>query len=506
MPVTSRKWFVSCAALLALSLLLRLVAMSNVVLIPEEAYYWMYSRHLSWGYYDHPPMVAWVIRAGTTVFGDTELGVRVTGCLLMCGASVLMFAVARLWYPRRVALISAMALQALPVYFGVGFIATMESSLLFFWLACLLGVSVALRHGESWGWYLAGAAMGAAMLSKYTGVFLGAGAVLAVCLHKPWRRHLRTPHPYLGSLIAVAMFTPVVMWNARHDWASFRFQFVDRYATAAKLSAWDVFTFFAGQLAILTPIPLALLIRTGLRRMRTARLLRQPRTLFAVCFCVPMLLVLAYKALRYPVHLSWAFPAYLAAIPATVNLAFAAVRLGRGRTMLNWAGAIRLTALACVAVNVLAAFYLLVLQPRVDWVEAFGPWRQLAMLVQRHVEELEHLSGREPLVVAGGKYRLASVLAFYREPIEPDVDASRFTTSGWLLGVNGIGYQFWLDDRQWVGRDCVFVADGRSDKARPASKFAHVDFVPDANMASLKRHGYFVTFCRDFRPARSRSR
>jgi dolichol-phosphate mannosyltransferase len=140
-----RRWLIVAAGLLAAMLLLRVAVMSNLVLMPEEAYYWMYARHLNWGYFDHPPMVAWVIRAGTEIFGNTEFGVRFVAGMLMFAASALMYAFARLWYGRGVALVSALLLQILPAYAGIGFIATMESALVSWWLVCLLGVSLVLR-------------------------------------------------------------------------------------------------------------------------------------------------------------------------------------------------------------------------------------------------------------------------------------------------------------------------------------------------------------------------
>src|SRR5437868_5289786 len=61
---------------------LRLAAAAWTPLTFDEAYYWMWSRHLAGGYYDHPPMVAIVIRLGTLIAGDTELGVRLVSILL----------------------------------------------------------------------------------------------------------------------------------------------------------------------------------------------------------------------------------------------------------------------------------------------------------------------------------------------------------------------------------------------------------------------------------------
>ena len=62
--------------------ILRLAAAAWTPLTFDEAYYWMWSRHLAGGYYDHPPAVALVIRLGTMIAGDTEFGVRVVSILL----------------------------------------------------------------------------------------------------------------------------------------------------------------------------------------------------------------------------------------------------------------------------------------------------------------------------------------------------------------------------------------------------------------------------------------
>src|SRR4030095_7472342 len=192
----SRRWTVVIVILLAAAVGLRVAAMAGMVLVPEEAYYWMYSQHPSLSYFDHPPMVAWLIGSGTQLFGNTEFGVRVGGALLMLAASAVMYVFGRIWFSRKAALLAALLLQTLPVYFGAGLIATMDSALVFFWLLGLVGLSVALRRQRAWGGCVPGVGLGGAMWSKYTGVFLGLGALLAVLGPPPWRRHLRSVHPY----------------------------------------------------------------------------------------------------------------------------------------------------------------------------------------------------------------------------------------------------------------------------------------------------------------------
>ena len=80
-------------ALVGYAFFLRLLYGAQIELIPEETYYWNYSRHLDIGYLDHPPMVAWLIKLGTLLFGDTEFGVRFGA--LCCGKSAIICLVQR---------------------------------------------------------------------------------------------------------------------------------------------------------------------------------------------------------------------------------------------------------------------------------------------------------------------------------------------------------------------------------------------------------------------------
>jgi 4-amino-4-deoxy-L-arabinose transferase-like glycosyltransferase len=163
---------------------LRLGAAPWTPLTFDEAYYWMWSKHLAGGYYDHPPGVAAVIRLGTMIAGDTELGVRLVSILLALPMSWAVYGTAA-------------------ILFG--------------------GVRVAATAATERGaWWLAvGAAVGAALLSKYTALLFGP-AILIWLVSVPKLRHwLISPWPYLGAVASLALFSPVIFWNADHHWVSF---------------------------------------------------------------------------------------------------------------------------------------------------------------------------------------------------------------------------------------------------------------------------------------------
>lgn len=488
-----KRYGIAVLVLLAAALVLRMVCMEKVPLVPEEAYYWMYSQHPSLSYFDHPPMVAWVIRAGTLLLGNTELGVRAGGAFLMLAASALMYLYGRIWFGRAAGLVAAVLLQSLPIFFGAGIIATMDSALVFFWLVGLVGVSFALREQRAWGWYLAGIGLGGAMLSKYTGVFLGPGAVLAVLAFPPWRRHLRTIHPYLAALLALALFSPVLIWNAQHEWASFRFQFVDRFSGKV-FSAGSVARYAALQLIVATPLLLAGLGWLYTRTLRSRRRLLTPRWLIAVSFSLPLLLVMSYKSFRYDIHINWTLPVYLSVFPAIARLGMARWRCARRGTV-RFAGP-RIafaSVVACLSANLLLLVYVLAIQPRTGWVAALNTWPELAKAVESVEEQLEAETGREPLIIANGKYRLASELAFYRTPLEHASRASDFTTSQWILGGEGLGYPYWA--KPWKQSPIIVVADDNNIGSF-APHFRQFTVVRELKLAGKKKYQIAVALDR----------
>lgn len=475
-------WTVAALVLWAASLGLRVAAMIWLPLAPEEAYYWMYSQHAALSYFDHPPMVAWLIGLGTWLFGHNEFGVRAMGGLLMLLASGLMYLFGRMWFGWRAGLAAGVLLQVLPMYFGVGLIATMDSALLFFWLLCLWGVSVALRKQRPWGWYVAGVGLGGAMLSKYTGVFLGVGALLVMLAHRPWRQQLRTVHPYASALLALVLFSPVVIWNAQHEWASFRFQSVERFAGHA-FNPHGVVEFVGLQLLVATPLVLAGLVWIGWRLTRGKRAVRW---WIALCFSLPLLALMSYKSFYYRIHLNWTLPVYVSVFPGLTWLALAqwrrARRTGHGLVL----GRVAMgTMVGCMGLTLLAMAYLLALQPRMGWISAFGPWRELAAIVEKDEDLLDRESGIEPLIIANGKYRLASVLAFYRTPLENHVRASQFTTSQWIVSGPGLGFAYWTERTNWIGRDCI-VVDDDGDIEKFAPYFETFEVLDDPRLTGTK--------------------
>ncbi|WP_079572887.1 glycosyltransferase family 39 protein [Bradyrhizobium erythrophlei] len=240
---------------------LRIVYASVIDLRTDEAYYWTWSKESVLSFLDHPPMIAWFIRFGTAIFGDTNLGVRFAGILAMLATQLLLADIVRRVTHdfRAIALVVLMPEAAL--YYGLLMAkVSPDVALIPFAVAMLWALVRLAESGDGRWWLAAGVFAGLSLLSKFTAM-LWLPAVAAFMLVPSWRRRwLSSPYPWAAALIAVAVFSPVLIWNAGHDWASFRFQFVRAFA-AHELSLRTVGDFIGLQFGlvgiILMPVVLS---------------------------------------------------------------------------------------------------------------------------------------------------------------------------------------------------------------------------------------------------------
>jgi 4-amino-4-deoxy-L-arabinose transferase-like glycosyltransferase len=226
-----RRWLV-VAALIAAMTLLRVIYASLLDLRTDEAYYWTWSKESVLSFLDHPPMIAWFIRFGTAIFGDTNFGVRFAGLLAMLVTQLLLAdIVRRVTHDVRAVAIAVLMPEA-ALYYGLLMAKVSPDIALIPFVTAMVWALVRLAESEDARWWLAsGLFAGLALLSKFTAV-LTLPAVLAFMLVPRWRgRWLRSLYPWAAALIAFALFLPVLIWNMQHDWASFRFQFVRATAT-----------------------------------------------------------------------------------------------------------------------------------------------------------------------------------------------------------------------------------------------------------------------------------
>src|SRR5229473_6730932 len=227
-------------SLIAVLTLMRLVYAHALDLRTDEAYYWTWSKESALSFLDHPPMIAWFIRFGTAIFGDTNLGVRFAGVLAMLVTQLLLADIVRRVTHDFRAIVLAVLMPEAALYYGLLMAKVSPDVAMIPFAVAMLWALVRLHEsGDARWWLAAGVFAGLALLSKFTVVML-VPAIAAFMLVPDWRRRwLMSPYPWCAALIAATLFLPVLIWNYQHDWASFKFQLVRATAT----HDWSLRTF-----------------------------------------------------------------------------------------------------------------------------------------------------------------------------------------------------------------------------------------------------------------------
>lgn len=194
----------------------------------DESYHYLYTTHPALSYFDHPPMLMWVARAGILLCGGWvhPISLRLGFVLLFAVTTWVMYRWVGRWYSAWAGFYAALLLNLSAYYLAAGGFALPDGPFLLFalltsWALC---EAIVAKPRQILPWVWVGLGFGGALLSKYHAVLLPAGVVLYALITPGARWLLRSPGPYLAVAIGFAAFTPVLIWNAENDWASFVFQ------------------------------------------------------------------------------------------------------------------------------------------------------------------------------------------------------------------------------------------------------------------------------------------
>ena len=165
---SSINWRILAITCTAFIIALKLVYLGTTELIPDEAYYWNYKEHLSIGYLDHPPMIAWVIWLGTSIFGDNEFGVRIIPYLSGLVTLYFIYRLTKLLFDQTSAYIALFITSILPFSVASGFLATTDALQVMLWAICLFLIAHITINKSSLSWIGLGICIGLGMLSKYS--------------------------------------------------------------------------------------------------------------------------------------------------------------------------------------------------------------------------------------------------------------------------------------------------------------------------------------------------
>jgi 4-amino-4-deoxy-L-arabinose transferase-like glycosyltransferase len=414
--------------------IVRFVSIARLPLANGEAYYATWSRFLDWSYYDHPPLIAWMVRL-TTALGTSSASVRLGPVLCAAAFGLLFYRLAERFFGPRAALLSLLLVTAIPVFLISSIVLNPEAPLAPLWVGYLLVLEGMRERDDTFRPLLAGAILGAAFLAKYTAVLLVPTTFLYLAFSAPARRWLRRPSLYAGGAIALLIALPVLLWNEAHGWPTLRLHLVERASvgvpvagenainhmmedasTTGTSTLQSVARLLVGQVLSYSPLLAPALVIALVRTLRRAR--QDDRDLFLASFSWPVLVLVLAAMLRVKdAEQHWTMVAFIPAAIAAGRYAEEAWVSARRFSYVTAAGvALSFIGLGVgvVATHSDALVRLLSpahYDPRADLSNEMAGWDQVRASVARAARNANaNANGNEEVVLASNHYAMCGRL------------------------------------------------------------------------------------------------
>ncbi|MDF2433262.1 MAG: hypothetical protein JWP44_2893 [Mucilaginibacter sp.] len=315
--------------LIAVSTALRLFFASLTELGADEVYYWTYALKLQWNYFDHPPIVAWLIRLTTgNLMFHNEIFVRLGAVLTSAICTWLIYKLGTLinnvqtgWY--------AALLYTTSIYCSVtaGTNIIPDGPELVFWLASILLLIKISRLADNdrksdMLWCLFGLTAGLCIMSKVHGVFLWFGVLLYVLIVN--RNLLKNRGIYLSAVITLIIVSPIIIWNVQNDFITYKFHSSRVSITGSGIYLAGFVKEVFGEIAANNPVNVFLLISAVILAFKGKLPVDKKETMILLFCSLPLIITVLIIALSRETFAYWSGPAY------TTLLILPAVKLATG--------------------------------------------------------------------------------------------------------------------------------------------------------------------------------
>ena len=304
--------------LILVAAVIRMLVAASVELGNDEVYYWTYSQHLEWNYFDHPPMVALWIRifTGNLWLQSHELFVRLGSIISGAVGTWLMYKIGTQLQSERVGWIAACLYNA-SLYASIiaGLFIMPDSPQMVFWCACLYLLLKILASDRSWRyWLLFGLCAGLCIMSKVHGAFLWIGFVLFILVQK--RAYLKRPQLYVSLLLTAVIASPILIWNINNHFATFQYHGERVAVQHVSFNATSFFRELFGEVFYNNPI-VVFLSFFAIRAVYRNKKLRTADTAIYLWIALPMIALLLFVSMFRNTLPHWSGPAYVTLLPIT---------------------------------------------------------------------------------------------------------------------------------------------------------------------------------------------
>jgi len=356
----------------------------------DEAYYWLWSTKLQLSYYDHPPMVAYLIKL-FTVFSDNELFIRLGAVFCMTISAWYVYILSKEIYDINVAWLALITGIILPAT-SMGYtIITPDAPLVLFWTTSTYYSYLALFKGGWKNYVLAGANIGLLMLSKYTSVLFLGFLLLFMLIKMP--KKLLNVKPWTAIILAFIIFSPVIIWNYQYDWISFLFQYEHGTSSTFQIEFNKPIKYLGGLFVVFTPVFFAMLLYGTFKYKNW--FYDNKRFYLAFSYIFPLVFFL-YKALYKKMELNWVAIAF---IPGMILFAYTVIEYRFKRLYI--AGAV-LSTLLTLALHFPLLF---MLPPKLNIHNRISGYKEVVEHIQQYIEPGD--------VLFGDRLNRAAILTYY---------------------------------------------------------------------------------------------
>lgn len=413
------QWLRLGYAFIGFMLLLNLMYLASglIELSEDEAYQWVWSKHMALSYYSKPLMIACTQWLGTHIWGDTAFGVRFFAPVI---GAIIGFILLRFFAREvnaRAGFFLILIVSATPLLALGSVLMTIDPLLVLFWTAAMISGWKAVKpEGKTADWLWTGLWFGLGFLSKYMQAAQLACFVIFFILWKPARAHLRKPGPYLALLINLIFTAPVVIWNQQHDWITLSHVSTNAGTSKPWLPSWshlnDFATFVVVETFLLNPIFLIAAIWAAIAFWRRGR--HDPRMIFLFSMGAPLFLGIMLWSFHSSIKPNWVAPAVLPMMCVATIYWDTRWRLGV-RALKGWLIAGMVLGIAVVAFmhepDLIQHFAGHPLPPKIDPSTRVRAYRAMADVVEAEREKL--LADGKPVFLIGAHYGTAGHLSFY---------------------------------------------------------------------------------------------
>jgi len=395
----------------------------------DEAYQWLWSKHLALSYYSKPLGIALIQWAGTALFGDTDFGVRFFSPVFAAVLSVLIFRFMAREAGPRAAFCLLLITFATPLLVAGSILMTIDPPLVLCWMwAVVAGWRAVQPDGKTRDWLMAGLALGLGFLCKYTAMLQIVCWAIFFILQPAARVHLKRIGPWLALGVFAFCTSPVIIWNAQHDWITVSDVAGDaglHHANNEQISVADQLAkslnyflqFTGGEFALLNPV--FFIGSLCAMAMAWRRRAEKPLWFFLLCMSAPLFLGYWIYSFHSAVQLNW----IAAAVPPLFCL-MVAVGAGNERRVKPWlCGGLVLGIAMAVFMHdsdLLGRLAANKLPAEVDITHRVRGWRETAQLV-----EIERLKFDTNAFILADHYGTTGLYSFYSPPARAAAESPR---------------------------------------------------------------------------------